>query len=460
MNKNKKSVVVFAIILAFFFNPLTCYIFYNDTSIYNSKILNVIFWGIPIGCVVLIFAIRRIPDKVVNYLFSCLFLGILIGLLIAINSLLGLSLKPKGNNDASYHQKEGLIFDPNSSARFKTEEFDYISNINSLGLRNAEINVTKDPNTYRILCFGDSFTFGWGVEIEDSWPMQLEKLLKTRGFKNVEVINCGEPGEYSHGYKKCMRKAIPLLKPDLVLVGMLQLDDLAQLYGTSFGKKQSRKDKLVTFFKSYIKLSFGNYFHLISKKSGVIPIKSNWEEESNRIINGFNKYQKLRFTTLSDTVQTLFKTGNLNAFLLNLYIDFPDRTMIFNNPNHPATKFAIKEMQKDIAEMKTICSENKAQMVFINLPTNYFTGHKVDRTPTDEILTPYYRSHNSIDSIYKSVAGSNNVPYMQLTNHFEELADKEGYFYKYDGHPNKHGYAEIAAYIGDELVNLNIIKKN
>ena len=69
------------------------------------------------------------------------------------------------------------------------------------------------------------------------------------------------------------------------LVGMLQLDDLAQLYGTSFGKKQSRKDKLVTFFKSYIKLSFGNYLHLMSKKSGVIPIKSNWEEESNKTIN-------------------------------------------------------------------------------------------------------------------------------------------------------------------------------
>src|SRR5690606_32787433 len=124
------------------------YILYNDTSIYGSKILNAIFWGIPIICAVLIFTIRSIPDKIANYLFSFLFLGILIGVLIAINSLLGLSHTSGSQNQASYQLKEGLIFEPNSSARFKTEEFDYISSINSLGLRNAEINVAKDQNTY------------------------------------------------------------------------------------------------------------------------------------------------------------------------------------------------------------------------------------------------------------------------------------------------------------------------
>jgi lysophospholipase L1-like esterase len=459
MTNNKKSIILFAIVLALFFNPGTCYIFYNNTGIYNSKLLHIIFGAIPVCCVILIFTIRYFPDKIINYLFSCLFLGILIGLLTSINSLLGLSLKPKNNDNAAHQLNGGLIFEPHSSARFKTVEFDYTSHINSLGLRNAEINVNKDPNTFRILCFGDSWTFGWGVEIENSWPMQLEQLLKIKGLKNVEVINCGQPGEYSRTYKKYVQKAVPLLKPDLILVGMLQLDDLAQLYAYKSERKQSRKEKLTTFFKSYLKSSFGNYLHFISKKSGVIPIKNDWEKQSNQIINGFNNFQKLRFTTLSDTVQTLFKTGNLNSFLLKLYIDYPDRVIIFNNPNHPATQFAIKEMQADISAMKTVCSANNAQMMFINLPTIDFTGHKADRTPSD-ILIPFYRSHNSIDSIYRSIAESNNIHYMELTKHFEELDNKEGYFFKYDGHPNKNGYAEIAQYIADDLINLNIIKKD
>jgi lysophospholipase L1-like esterase len=31
---------------------------------------------------------------------------------------------------------------------------------------------------------GDSFTFGWGVELEDTWVKQLEKILN----KNVKKV--------------------------------------------------------------------------------------------------------------------------------------------------------------------------------------------------------------------------------------------------------------------------------
>jgi hypothetical protein len=40
-------------------------------------------------------------------------------------------------------------------------------------------------------------------------------------------------GTHKH-YKRNMKKAVPLLKPDLVLVGVLQLDDLAQPYENNF----------------------------------------------------------------------------------------------------------------------------------------------------------------------------------------------------------------------------------
>ena len=47
---------------------------------------------------------------------------------------------------------------------------------NSIGLRSPEIRQNKPD--LRIVCLGDSVTFGWGVPEEDSYPRQLEHLLK------------------------------------------------------------------------------------------------------------------------------------------------------------------------------------------------------------------------------------------------------------------------------------------
>ena len=64
--------------------------------------------------------------------------------------------------------------------------------INSHGLRDVEFSKEPAPSVHRILCLGDSFTFGHGVPLRDSYPKQMEKML---GEKYVgtpfEVVNAG-----------------------------------------------------------------------------------------------------------------------------------------------------------------------------------------------------------------------------------------------------------------------------
>jgi hypothetical protein len=184
----------------------------------------------------------------------------------------------------------------------------------------------------------------------------------------------------------------------------------------------------------------------------VVDIKAEWKHSNKGLIDDFSGLRKLRFGTLSDTVQALFKTGDMNPGLLNYYIDFPDRVTIFNNPYHPATQFAIREMSGDFEKMKEICEENEAEIMFINLPMNYFTGHIVERTPSD-VLNDYFEKNNRIDSIYFSIANRNQIAYYQLTQHFKNLIEKDKYFFKYDGHPNERGYQEIAVAIGRYLID-------
>ncbi len=63
--------------------------------------------------------------------------------------------------------------------------------INSQGLRNREVAITKPEGAKRILMLGDSILFGWGVRQEETLSVQLESALKATGQDNIEVINTG-----------------------------------------------------------------------------------------------------------------------------------------------------------------------------------------------------------------------------------------------------------------------------
>ena len=80
---------------------------------------------------------------------------------------------------------------------------------NHLGLRNSDI--TK-KESFRILCVGESVTFGWGVESEESYPSQLHKIL------GVEVINAGVPSARIEQSKDWLSQYAKDLEPDLVLL--------------------------------------------------------------------------------------------------------------------------------------------------------------------------------------------------------------------------------------------------
>jgi lysophospholipase L1-like esterase len=62
---------------------------------------------------------------------------------------------------------------------------------NSIGFRGREFSVTKPANTTRIVCIGESTTYGHGVSDTETWPAYLEEKLKEKCA--TEVINAGAP---------------------------------------------------------------------------------------------------------------------------------------------------------------------------------------------------------------------------------------------------------------------------
>ena len=75
----------------------------------------------------------------------------------------------------------------------------------------------KQPGTKRWLAIGDSVTFGWGVEDEESWPAQLEAQLREQGHA-VELINYGVPAQRIDAMADFLRNVAPGLDLDAVLL--------------------------------------------------------------------------------------------------------------------------------------------------------------------------------------------------------------------------------------------------
>ena len=65
--------------------------------------------------------------------------------------------------------------------------------INSKGYRDLERSIPKPEGVRRVLCLGDSFTWGVGVLFDDAWPQRVERLLARDGGR-WEAVNLGEPG--------------------------------------------------------------------------------------------------------------------------------------------------------------------------------------------------------------------------------------------------------------------------
>jgi hypothetical protein len=75
----------------------------------------------------------------------------------------GNTFRPKPNFEETVHRAERVV----------------TWKINSQGLRDSEINYNKQADVYRILGLGDSFTFGFHVEQEETFLHQLETRLNS-----------------------------------------------------------------------------------------------------------------------------------------------------------------------------------------------------------------------------------------------------------------------------------------
>jgi lysophospholipase L1-like esterase len=97
--------------------------------------------------------------------------------------------------------------------------------LNSEGFRDTELPEEKPASVFRIVCMGDSWTFGTNVGQADAYPQRLATLLG-RAFPEAdfEVCNRGVMGHSSFQGLQLFRKNADGWKSDVVVIGYAMND--------------------------------------------------------------------------------------------------------------------------------------------------------------------------------------------------------------------------------------------
>jgi lysophospholipase L1-like esterase len=95
--------------------------------------------------------------------------------------------------------------------------------INDDGYRGKQRSMQKQPEVTRVIIIGDSFTYGMGVDLEDTYPQQLETFLNRNGG-HYEVLNFGVIGYNMWQYNELLPRTALSYQPDIIILTLYQND--------------------------------------------------------------------------------------------------------------------------------------------------------------------------------------------------------------------------------------------
>lgn len=142
---------------------------------------------------------------------------------------------------------------------------------NSIGFRGPDVTPQKAPGTFRILVFGDSSSFGWGVNAEESWTELLRQSLQARHPEiRFEVANFAIPGDSSAYGRLLFDTFAPRYQSDLVILGFGANDAKPVATGHTEQVSRFRENQKLLKIQSALKRSalYRVMQRLLSSKAG------------------------------------------------------------------------------------------------------------------------------------------------------------------------------------------------
>ncbi|MEZ4670571.1 MAG: SGNH/GDSL hydrolase family protein [Anaerolineae bacterium] len=308
---------------------------------------------------------------------------------------------------------------------------------NSVGLRNiAELDT--DPSTFRILALGDSFTYGYYVHNEETWPARLEELLNQHLQTRIQVLNAGVPGYTIVDQLEYLLDKGLKTEPNLVVIGFYTNDifdfypQIRQYFARSVLLKQDTPsvtapvNPLITFLRQNSAI-----YRVLSRLRADAQVQA----EVNRI---------------TPTIPGLDQ----------LY-----RDMVFYNPDKPEYVEEWSEYDEHFREVVSHLSGRGIPVVLMAFPDlaqlpvdsglpdrpQRFLAQLTADTGTPYLdLLPVYREQGEIQSLYLMYYNSNTQVDPTAPDAF--VRSMWG-----DGHPSPYGHLVAARALANLLMERSLV---
>jgi lysophospholipase L1-like esterase len=140
--------------------------------------------------------------------------------------------------------------------------------INEHGFRGPALRHLRDDSALRVLCIGDSITFGYGVGDAAPFPRQLEHLLRDAfPERDVEVINAGVQRYFTYQEIDFLRLRGATLQPDVVVLAVYSNDLGVRPGGDYLREYEKEREQAATAFRSRFPLVY-----TLAKNSALIEL--------------------------------------------------------------------------------------------------------------------------------------------------------------------------------------------
>lgn len=393
--------------------------------------------------------------------FSLVFLSLTI-LSMADNSL-NIFIKNSPENQL----QDVFYLPPNTEVVYKTSEFTITVKTNALGFRGKDYSLTKPQNTVRILTVGDSFTYGWGVNNDDTWPAILEKELnKSINAKKVEVLNFGKSGLNPIEYAEIANKYVPIFKPDYVLVGIVEGDDIDQLipipprqiitnpnieakrqavfHDLSNNNGSTELSGITQMVDTALRIYYPHLYKIISKYKP-INIRPTLITQMKVLINNLNEEELEKFQKINPVLRKKFMSGDLNPILLGYALTLPDHYVKILDEKDPDIITANQKLIQALTDIKNITEKEGGRVIVLDIPNGIFVSERYMKIQSEmgfRYILDSWKSDTPVNVARREAtsAGVEFIPNLQL------FRDKclDGCFYEYDGHLTPKGTKLLA----------------
>lgn len=311
---------------------------------------------------------------------------------------------------ASSLTRTTIVFQPGYAGTLTGLEFRVAIRSNSLGFRDREVNLNGIASERPYLFTGDSYFFGWGVDIGERVSEQFAELLKNeQSALNGPSLNFAFPGFGTFQYLDILKIYASRTRPRLIILGLF--------VGNDFIDDQHTLTALRDGGPSAAAPLIGYIGEEVFSLRSVL--------RTSPLINVF-RYQLWELAWL----RTIFNRMELRNDRLDIYRT--DRAGL-----EYETTFSVLD------KISTFCRAEGIPILIVIIPDHSQVLSK-ELFAEYEIGRPQRLLANYLTKL--------GIPYLDLLNHFNKAEKAQDLFFRQDKHWNSKGHAFVARVLAEYVL--------